>query len=238
MKEAHFSSVCHWQAEPLQKEAQRTGFGIAALCLVCLLVCGCSRKRVQATSPVEALGTATLEETVGRASWYGHPYHGRRTSNGETYDMNTMTAAHRTLPFDTIVRVNCLENGKNVTVRINDRGPFVEDRIIDLSYAAAKAIDMVRPGTARVRLEVLKTVKNPFPLAIQVGAFREEKNARLLRAKLQSRFSPILITKYERENGIVYRVLAGRYSINEEAQTALRDLRALGYSGILVRLDS
>ena len=121
-----------------------------------------------------------VEETTGYASWYGHPYHGRRTSNGETYDMNTMTAAHRTLPFDTVVKVSNLSNGKAVTVRINDRGPFVKDRIIDLSYLAAKQIDLVGPGTARVSLEILKVVPNPFPLAIQVASFKEEVGAKKL----------------------------------------------------------
>lgn len=95
----------------------------------------------------------TLE---GVASYYADQYHGRLTSNGETYDMNDLTAAHRTFPFGSKVRVTNLENKKNVVVRINDRGPFVEGRIIDLSLAAAKELDLVRPGTARVRLEVLE----------------------------------------------------------------------------------
>ena len=96
-----------------------------------------------------------------------------------------MTAAHRTLPFDTVVKVSNLSNGKAVTVRINDRGPFVKDRIIDLSYLAAKQIDMVGPGTARVNLEILKSVPNPFPLAIQVASFREEANARKLQTRVE-----------------------------------------------------
>ncbi len=89
----------------------------------------------------------------GIASWYGHPYHGRRAASGEIYNMYDITAAHRTLPFGTQVRVHDLENGRAVDVRINDRGPFVEGRIIDLSYAAAQAMGM--PGIARVRLEIL-----------------------------------------------------------------------------------
>src|SRR5439155_5186511 len=117
--------------------------------------------------------TASLppEEKIGYASWYGDPYHGRRTSNGETYNKYGLTAAHRTLPFDTVVKVKNLTNGQIVKVRINDRGPFKENRIIDLSYAAAKEIGMLGPGTARVSLEVLEIVSNPFPLTIQVGSF-------------------------------------------------------------------
>ena len=89
----------------------------------------------------------------GIASWYGHPYHGRQAASGEIYNMYDMTAAHRTLPFGTQVRVHDLENGRDVQVRINDRGPFVEGRIIDLSYAAAQAMGM--NGIAQVRLEIL-----------------------------------------------------------------------------------
>jgi rare lipoprotein A len=93
----------------------------------------------------------------GIASWYGAPYHGRRTSSGEVYDMEQLTAAHRTLPFDTLVEVTDLDNGKRVEVRITDRGPFVDGRIIDLSRAAAREIDMLGPGTARVTLKVIAT---------------------------------------------------------------------------------
>jgi len=91
----------------------------------------------------------------GIASWYGPGFHGRRTANGEVYNQFAMTAAHQTLPADTRVRVTNLTNGRTVVVRINDRGPFVDDRIIDLSYAAAREIEMIGPGTAPVRLEVL-----------------------------------------------------------------------------------
>jgi rare lipoprotein A len=95
----------------------------------------------------------TLE---GVASYYAGDFHGKRTSNGETFDMNALTAAHRTFPFGTKVRVTNLENDKSVIVRVNDRGPFKEGRIVDLSLGAAKAIDLVQTGTARVKLEVLQ----------------------------------------------------------------------------------
>jgi len=98
---------------------------------------------------------------TGVASWYGPDFHGKLTSNKEIYDMYDMTAAHRILPFGTVVMVTNLDNGRTATVRINDRGPFVGDRIIDLSYATARVLDMVGPGTARVRLEVLRNVSPP-----------------------------------------------------------------------------
>jgi rare lipoprotein A len=203
------------------------------------LTVGCAKKRRQATNPGDTATRVSLsgDEKTGYASWYGHPYHGRRTSNGETYDMNTLTAAHRTLAFDTVVKVSNLENGRDVTVRINDRGPFVKDRIIDLSYAAAKQIKMVGPGMAKVSLEVLKAVANPFPLSIQVASFQDEKNAKRLQKQLKEQFSPVFITKYAREEGLFYRVLAGRYKDPEQAKAALRALRTLGYQGLLVRLD-
>ena len=92
---------------------------------------------------------------TGVASWYGEPFHGRTTASGETYDMNDLTCAHRTLPFGTRLHVRNLENGRTVVVRVNDRGPFVKDRIVDLSRRAARELGMIGPGTARVRITVL-----------------------------------------------------------------------------------
>ena len=213
---------------------------------------GCSRKRVHASNPAQPppaqpsaaqpsaakpSAAPLVEETTGYASWYGHPYHGRRTTNGETYDMNTMTAAHRTLPFDTVVKVSNLSNGKTVTVRINDRGPFVKDRIIDLSYIAAKQIDMVGPGTARVSLEILKSVPNPFPLAIQVASFREEINAKKLQTDLKERFAPVTLQEYESSEGTFFRVLVGQFKDSQEAQAVLKMLRQENRDGFMVRLD-
>lgn len=102
------------------------------------------------------LWNLTRYDQVGIASWYGEPFHGRRTSSGEIYDMHKLTAAHLTLPLGTIVLVTDLETGKSVIVRINDCGPYVEGRIIDLSFAAAEKLGMVRKGLAKVGLKVLK----------------------------------------------------------------------------------
>ena len=114
----------------------------------------------------------------GVASWYGDPFNGRHTSNGEIYDMHQMTAAHRTLPFGAIVRVTNMRNGKQTEVRITDRGPFVANRVIDLSLSAAQAIEMVGPGTAPVRLELIggPNPANGF-FGVQVGAFQSQENA-------------------------------------------------------------
>jgi peptidoglycan lytic transglycosylase len=128
---------------------------------------------------------------TGLASWYGAPYHNRRSANGETYNMNGMTAAHRTLPLNSIVRVVNPKTGDTAIVRITDRGPFVQGRVIDLSLAAAKELHVWRAGVAPVRLEVMET---PAPLdhggrwAVQIGGFSEEKDARKVQSSLSRRY--------------------------------------------------
>jgi rare lipoprotein A len=135
--------------------------------MIVLAGCGGKPKLVTLPPPTPArLGGG--EEGV--ASWYGEPYHGRRTSNGEIYDMDQLTAAHLSLPFHTWVRVTNLENGRWVDVRINDRGPFLKNRVIDLSRAAAQTIRMTGPGTARVRVEVVGLPGKPYPTAVDQPA--------------------------------------------------------------------
>src|SRR5207302_5530456 len=158
------------------------------------------------TKPAPApAATGYTEE--GNASCYGVPFHGRRTSNGNIYDMYKLTAAHRTLPFETMVRVTNLNNGKSTVVRITDRGPFVDNRIIDLSLAAAREVDSVDAGVVPVRVEVLGGVD---PIAgfftLQVGAFRDRGNAERLRDRLSASYSPILIQQYDSPDGMLYRV--------------------------------
>jgi rare lipoprotein A len=127
--------------------------------LILLAGCGGRSRIVTLPAPTPAR-VGNVEEGV--ASWYGYPYHGRRTSNGEIYDMDQLTAAHQSLPFDTWVRVTNLENGRGVDVRINDRGPFLKNRVIDLSRAAAQSIGMIGPGTARVRVEIVGAPGKPY----------------------------------------------------------------------------
>ena len=135
----------------------------------------------------------------GLASWYGAPYHNRRGSNGEMYDMNAMTAAHRTLPLGSIVRVTNSKTGHSALVRITDRGPFITGRILDLSLAAAKAIDVWLPGVAKVQIEVLQT---PAPLdiggrwAVQIGAFAEEGTAVEVADRLSRRYHTAKVLRF------------------------------------------
>ena len=171
----------------------------------------------------------------GSASWYGKKFHGRKTSNGETYNMYGLTAAHKTLPMDTWVRVKNLDNNRSVEVRINDRGPFVRGRIIDLSYTAAKAIDMVGPGTARVEIVALGTARSGAPstkrpqefvpmdyqtgnFTFQVGAFKERKNAERLRKALDRRYKNAHISEFDSPDGLFYRVRVGRITNLAQAE--------------------
>lgn len=175
----------------------------------------------------------------GIASWYGVPFHGRRASNGEVYDMYKLTAAHRTLPFDTIVRVTNVNNGKATTVRITDRGPFVDNRVIDLSYAAAREIELIGTGIAPVRLEVLS---GGDPLSgfftVQVGAFRDRANAEKLKERLSASYSPIYIQPYDSPDGTFYRVRVGRVAAEAAANQFSEQLRAKeNFTPFVVRLD-
>lgn len=176
----------------------------------------------------------------GVASWYGAPFNGRRTSNGEIYDMYQMTAAHRTLPFNAVVRVTNVANGKQVNVRINDRGPFVANRVIDLSYSAAEAIGMVGPGTAEVRLDV---VAGPDPnigfFAVQVGAFQVEENAQRLREQLSARYTPVEIAEFDSPKGVYYRVRVGRLPSEAAARELANQIQPQENAIVfVVRLDN
>ena len=186
-----------------------------------LLSAGCGKNRLLVPVPGSPDLKIARSEIYGIASWYGDPFHGERTSNGEIYDMHAMTAAHRTLPFKTVVRVHNLDNGKRVHVRVNDRGPFVRGRIIDLSHAAAQEIDMVRPGTARVRLEILRIEATAARLAVQVGSFTEEPRAHSLKRKLEGDYDPVTVSLFRTPRGSFHRVLVGDFPSRKAAAKAM-----------------
>ncbi len=180
------------------------------------------------------LATASGYVEKGIASWYGKKFHGRKTSNGETYNMYAMTAAHKTLPMNTWVRVKNLGNGKEIKVRINDRGPFVTGRIIDLSHTGASKMGMVGPGTARVTVTALgratsysKIDHKPVAFkpvdywkgnfTVQVGAFKVRTNAEAYRKKLSATYLNAHIVPYEDYRGQFYRVRIGKFSNLKDA---------------------
>ncbi len=202
-------------------------------------ISGCAHKKSARTLTPPAPPIGYTE--TGVASWYGHPYHGRAAANGEIYDMETMTAAHRTLPFNSWVRVLNLSNQKTVEVRIIDRGPFIRGRIIDLSHAAAKQIDLIGPGITKVRLEVIREPEKPEPalFAVQVGAFRNRSNADNLRAQMAARYGTARIVLRQGDPDL-WRVLVGAER-TEEGATALaariRENSDENNSGFVVRID-
>ena len=140
-----------------------------------------------------------ISTETGMASWYGPPYHNRKGSNGEVYNMHAMTAAHRTLPLGSIVRVTNVKTGRSAVVRITDRGPFIDGRIVDLSLAAAKAVDVWQPGVARVRIDVLK-MPSPRQIggkwAVQIGAFEHEKAANQIADRLTRRYRTAKVLRF------------------------------------------
>jgi rare lipoprotein A len=210
--------------------------------LLLLLLAGCARKKhvqVAPAAPRPAGVTRVGDEETGIASWYGHPYHGRRASNGEIYDMEKLTAAHRTLPFETMVLVRNLDNGRSVEVRITDRGPFVEGRIIDLSRAAARDIAMLGPGTAKVRVRIVKlpqAVSEGY-FAVQIGAFRNRANAERERGRMEERYGSARLARRD-GNPALWRVMVGRAGTQEDAAALADRIRAGGGPAFVVRVEA
>ena len=215
----------------------RKALGVVVLAAV--LAAGCAHKK-RTTSKVPAVARIGHTET-GLASWYGYPYHGRPAADGEIYNMETLVAAHRTLPFQTWVRVTNLTNRKTVEVRIIDRGPFVHGRIIDLSHEAAREIDLIGPGVAKVRLEVIRGPSNPTAglFAVQVGAFQDQAVAERLRQTMALRYGSARLVL---RNGSppLWRVLVGSVATEDGAnQLAGQITDQLGEkNAFVVRLDT
>lgn len=220
--------------------------------LAVLALTGCAKKKVKVT-PVAgvhpgaqpALIPRDVQAEVGQtqrgtASWYGHPYHGRQAADGEIYDMETMVAAHRTLPFQTWVRVRNISNDRTVDVRIIDRGPFVDGRIIDLSHAAAQQIALIGPGVAQVELTVIAAPAQPEPalFAVQVGVFRERENADRLQQTLVATYGAAK-TVERPGSPATWRVLAGRETSAAAAETLAQRIRGEQHvpEAFVVRLD-
>jgi rare lipoprotein A len=196
----------------------------------------------------EPLVSADNFRQQGIASWYGNPFHGKKTANGETYDMHAMTAAHKTLPMGTYVRVYNQRNGKTVVVRINDRGPYVRKRIIDLSYLAAQKLDIVGPGSAPVEIIALGTpvVKktaggdihtyqpvdyNHGLFTFQIGAFKKRDNALRLKKTLARTYPNLHIVRYETGHETFYRVRLGKCHTLREALCYENHLIEAGFKG-------
>ncbi|MFP4082430.1 MAG: septal ring lytic transglycosylase RlpA family protein [Candidatus Aminicenantes bacterium] len=173
---------------------------------------------------------------TGLASWYGPGFHGERTSSKEIYDMYDMTAAHPNLPFGTYVMVTNLNNGKSAVVRINDRGPFIKGRVIDLSYAAARMLEMTEEGVVPVKIEVIKEIspkKSSQKYSVQVGAFIFKKNAVSLKRKLQNTYQGVYVSLFKTSHQVYYRVRIKAKSL-EQARKIGEKLLQQGYSVLLI----
>jgi peptidoglycan lytic transglycosylase len=206
----------------------------------CIAFSGCGGKKRVHTPTAARLGSTE----TGVASWYGHPYHGRRAANGEIYDMEKMTAAHRTLPFGTWLRVTNLENNQTVDVRIIDRGPFARGRILDLSHAAAVSIAMIGPGTAKVKITVIAkpaVVETAALFAVQVGAFADRNNAERVRSSMERRFGSAKLVMRDAQPPR-WRVLVGSETTPEDAEALAARIRGDGEAqtgaAFVVRLDN
>jgi len=167
---------------------------------------------------------------TGVSSWYGEPFHGRQTANGEIYDMYGLSAAHRLMPLGTIVKVTHRENGRSVTVKVNDRGPFVRGRILDLSYGAAERLGMTVTGTAPVAIEVVALSKNNRDsggrFTVQAGAFEIEENAKRLAERLRTKYDDVYLTTLRTNQSTIYRVrvgLLGREPLAEQLAERLSE---------------
>ncbi len=185
-------------------------------------------------------GAKPLSIETGTASWYGAPYHNHRSSNGEIYDMHSLTAAHRTLPLGSTVRVTNLKTGHSTVVRITDRGPFVEGRIVDLSLAAAKQADVWQAGVAPVRLEVLRT---PVPFdhggrwAVQIGSFQDEDGASTVADHLARRYKTAKVLSFSSPVGEWWVRVRVLNDDRKRAEEVARDTQTVEGKIFLVRLD-
>lgn len=175
----------------------------------------------------------------GQASWYGLKFHGRRTSSGETYDMYALTAAHKTLPLPSYVRVTNLDNGRQLVVKVNDRGPFHPGRIIDLSYAAAVRLGFAEQGTANVEIELLKPQPSPgqqpvnrsTQLYVQVGAFRDTSRAKDIALNILQKLGMLAeVSAVQASEAMLFRVRLGPFGSTDEANEWQRRLATLGLS--------
>ncbi len=211
----------------------------ALLIVLFFLLAAClPRQRVvyeRRTPPPEKGATIERRESrgvqQGVASWYGADFHGKQTSSGEVYDMYQLTCAHNTLPLGTIVIVTNLENGKSVELKVNDRGPFVKGRIIDVSYAAARMLDMHEQGTALVKVEVIGSAPELVQrYTVQVGSFVDEINAQKLAEQLRKNFENVFVTTLETPTQKYHRVRVGQYDTRESALVTAKKLAQMGFN--------
>ncbi len=204
------------------------------LLAVTIVSCAKAPDRIRKTLAPEGF------EQVGVASWYGKDFHGRPTANGETYDMDGISAAHLTLPLGVWAEVTHLDTGKHVRVWVNDRGPFVKGRVIDLSRGAARKIGMIEAGVAPVRVVVSREQmqlaenrsKNRF-YTLQVGSFIERDNAQRVRDQLSGKYDDVYVSKYATRRNTYHRVRVGKFKSEQGSRQVARKLEDEGFEPLL-----
>jgi rare lipoprotein A len=178
-----------------------------------------------------------IYRATGIASWYGRELHGKKSADNDIFDMYALSGAHRTLPLGTVLRVTNLDNSKTIKVRINDRGPFVKSRMLELSYGAAKELEFIAQGVARVQIETVDEVEGPVQYAVQAAMYAEEENARILKHRISKKFTHVTTVVRETNNGRFYRVLVGSYVSEELAEQIAAKLKLEGLEPLVVRKD-
>ena len=215
------------------------------LLLILPVVFSCAKKSVESTAipPGEVPPGGYVEEgstQVGTASWYGIEEHNNHAANGERFSKYAYTAAHKSLPMGTVVRVTNMENGRDVIVKINDRGPFVRGRIIDLSYTAAQSIGMVEEGTVEVKVEVISTPSTrggsyfDALYTVQVASFTDKGNALSLKKELDTEYDDVRVESIEVSGDSYWRVRVGRYEEKQDADDTASRLRTDGHYGRVI----
>jgi rare lipoprotein A len=215
-------------------------FAVFIVCLNLLLI-ACAPKRVPVERRIPPSEKQMAKEEriekretkavqYGVASWYGKDFHGKPTSSGEIYDMYQLTCAHNTLPLGTLVMVTNLENGKSAELKVNDRGPFVKERIIDLSYAGAQILGIYEKGTANVKVEVIgPLIEQVQRFTLQVGSFVDEANAQRLADQLRKNFDNVYVTTIETLTQKYHRVRVGQFETRESALSTAEKLSQMGF---------
>ncbi len=215
-------------------------FVLALLAASCIETVDVMPETASPAVPSTAAEAAPLDATFwqnGTAAWYGKELQGRRTASGDLFDSHGLSAAHRTLPLGSMIRVTNLQNDRKVTVRVNDRGPFVNSRVLDLSYEAARTLEFAAEGTAQVMIERLDDLPGTASFTVHAAQYVEEENARLLKERLSSKFEVISIVTGTTNLGTLYHVEVGVYPTEEKAETVAGRVAREGLEPVVIRKD-
>ena len=218
------------------RPAVRATLGVVAAASACIVLVACGARSPLADRDYPPPTLTRRGTEIGKCSWYGPGFHGKRTANGEVYDQHGFTAAHRTLPMGTLIEVTDVRTRKSVRVRVNDRGPYVRDRACDLSYGAAKRLGMIGRGVVETEIRVVEPRYGSYPsvsYVVQLGVFRTRRDAERLAGEAGARRVRTYVEAVTR-SPTKYRVLVGPYDRRSQAVEAAAALRKRGYRGVVL----